>query len=63
MVGRAVHRFPASPLRPTPDEIGPLVAAGADFVAVGDGIWDDPRGAAAALAEARGMLAAPEPAA
>ena len=41
-------------------EIGPLVAAGADFIAVGDGIWDDPRGAAAALAEVAGLLAAPE---
>ncbi len=40
-----------------PQEIGPLVAAGADFVAVGDGIWDDPRGAAAALAEASRLLA------
>ena len=30
----------------------PLSAAGADFVAVGDGLWDDPRGVAAALAEA-----------
>ena len=45
------------------NEIGPLVAAGADFVAVGDGIWDDPRGAAAALAEAARQLAAPETAA
>ena len=44
-------------------EIGPLVAAGADFIAVGDGIWSDPRGAAAALAEASRQLAAPEPAA
>jgi thiamine-phosphate pyrophosphorylase len=44
-------------------EIGPLVAAGADFIAVGDGIWSDPRGAAAALAEAARQLGAPEPAA
>ncbi len=43
--------------------LGPLVAAGADFIAVGDGIWSDPRGAAAALAEASRQLAAPEPAA
>lgn len=46
-----------------PHEIGPLVAAGADFIAVGDGIWSDPRGAAAALAEASRQLATPEPAA
>ena len=49
--------------RPASDEIGPLAAAGADFIAVGDGIWDDPRGVAAALADvARGLLA-PETAA
>ena len=41
-------------------EIAPLSAAGADFVAVGDAIWDDPRGALAALAEASRLLA-PEP--
>ena len=33
------------------DEIAPLVAAGADFIAV-DFIWRDPHGAAAAIAEA-----------
>ena len=43
-----------------PKEVGPLVAAGADFVAVGDGIWGDPRGAVAALAELAGLLGAPE---
>jgi thiamine-phosphate pyrophosphorylase len=42
------------------DEIGPLVAAGADFVAVGGNIWDDPRGPAAAVAEATRRLKAPE---
>jgi thiamine-phosphate pyrophosphorylase len=41
-------------------EIAPLSAAGADFVAVGDAVWDDPRGALAALAEASRLLA-PEP--
>ena len=35
-------------------------AAGADFVAFGDAIWSDPRGAAAALAEAARRLADPE---
>jgi thiamine-phosphate pyrophosphorylase len=43
-----------------PHEIGPLVAAGADFVAVGESIWNDPRGAAAALAEASQQLVSPE---
>jgi thiamine-phosphate pyrophosphorylase len=42
------------------DEIGPLAKAGADFVAVGEHIWNDPRGAAAALAEAARHLASPE---
>jgi thiamine-phosphate pyrophosphorylase len=43
-----------------PHEIGPLVTAGTDFVALGDGIWNDPRGAADALAEAVRLLQAPE---
>ena len=43
----------------TRNEVGPIVAAGADFVAVGDGIWDDPRGTGAALAEVAALLAAP----
>jgi thiamine-phosphate pyrophosphorylase len=29
----------------------PLIAAGADFLAVSSGVWDDPRGAAAAVRE------------
>jgi thiamine-phosphate pyrophosphorylase len=41
-------------------EITPLSAAGADFVAIGDAVWDDPRGALAALVEASRLLA-PEP--
>jgi len=41
-------------------EIAPLSAAGADFVAIGEAVWDDPRGALAALAEAS-RLVAPEP--
>ena len=35
------------------DEVGEFAAAGADFVLVGDFIWADPRGAEAALMEAR----------
>jgi len=34
------------------EEVHELAAAGADFVLVGDSIWADPRGAAAALKEA-----------
>src|SRR5262249_37809937 len=43
-----------------PDEVGLLAAAGADFVAVGSGIWDDPRGPAVAAAEAGGRPAVRE---
>jgi thiamine-phosphate pyrophosphorylase len=42
------------------DQIAPLVQAGADFVAVGACVFDDPRGAAAALADAAQRLAVPE---
>jgi thiamine-phosphate pyrophosphorylase len=45
------------------DEIRPLAVTGADFVAVGGRLWDDPRGAAAAVAEAALRLAVPETAA
>jgi len=41
-------------------EVGPLAKAGADFVALGPDIWNDPRGAATAIAEAAQELAAPE---
>jgi thiamine-phosphate pyrophosphorylase len=34
------------------EEIGEFAAAGADFILVGDFIWNDPRGAAAALMDA-----------
>ena len=44
----------------TLDEVGLLAAAGADFVAIGGGIWDDPRGPAAAVADAAAKLALPE---
>lgn len=52
--------IPCVGLAAAPKEVGLLVAAGADFVAVGDGIWGDPRGAVAALAELAGLLGAPE---
>jgi thiamine-phosphate pyrophosphorylase len=38
------------------DDIGPLCAAGADFIALGDAVFGDPRGADEALAEARARL-------
>jgi thiamine-phosphate pyrophosphorylase len=43
------------------DEIAPLSAAGADFVALGDCVFADPRGIRTALAEAAARLAAAEP--
>jgi thiamine-phosphate pyrophosphorylase len=42
------------------DEIAPLVEAGADFVAVGDAVFSDPRGVAAAIAEASAHLSVTE---
>ena len=42
------------------DEIAPLVQAGADFVAVGDFVFDDPRGPAARCEDARRRSAVPE---
>ena len=41
---------------PSLEEIGPLCAAGADFIALGDAVFADPRGAAAALREASERL-------
>jgi len=41
------------------DEIAPLVKAGADFVALGDFIWADARGAAAAITDAAECLTQP----
>jgi thiamine-phosphate pyrophosphorylase len=43
------------------DEVRPLARAGADFVALGDWIWTDPEGAAAAVASAATSLAEPAP--
>ena len=42
------------------DEIAPLVAVGADFIAL-DFVWRDPRGVAAAIADAAQYLRLPEP--
>jgi thiamine-phosphate pyrophosphorylase len=46
------------------DEVGELARAGADFVALSAAVWNDPCGAAAAVAEAaRALAGAREPAA
>lgn len=42
------------------DEVGPLASAGAEFIAVGDCIFTDPRGAAIAVRDAMGRLAVGE---
>ena len=55
-----VFEIPCVALASDLNEVGPLTAAGADFVAVGNFIWSDTRGAAAALAAAA-RLAVPEP--
>jgi thiamine-phosphate pyrophosphorylase len=43
------------------DEIDALAAAGADFIAVGGAVFDDPRGIETALAEAAARLDNPRP--
>jgi thiamine-phosphate pyrophosphorylase len=42
------------------DEIAALVNAGADFVALGDWLWNDPQNVAAAIASAAPHLRLPE---
>ena len=39
-----------------PDEVAPLARTGADFVALGDWIWTQPQGAAAAIARSAAHL-------
>ena len=43
------------------EEVAPLVAAGADFIALGDWIWRDPRTVTATIADAAERLRLPEP--
>ncbi len=45
------------------DDIAPLVAAGADFIALGDFLWRDPHAVKATIIEASRLLRMPEPAA
>jgi len=51
-----VFEIPSVVYATTLEEIGPLIEAGADFVAVGDAVFADPRGVAAAVADARSRL-------
>jgi thiamine-phosphate pyrophosphorylase len=39
------------------EEVAPLAAAGAEFIALGDWIFDHPQGAALAVAEAASRVA------
>lgn len=57
-----VFETPCVAFAATLDEIAPLAAAGADFVAVGEAVLADPRGPAAAIAEAAARLGARVPA-
>lgn len=51
-----IFNTPCVALAGTLDEIGPLTAAGADFVMLGDAIWNDPRGPTAAIRDAAARL-------
>ena len=53
-----VFQIPSVGFAASLDEIGPLAAAGADFVAIGDHVWADPRGVAASIKAAAERLAA-----
>jgi thiamine-phosphate pyrophosphorylase len=55
-----VFEIPCVAYAHTLDEIGPLAGAGAEFIAAGDCIFTDPRGAAIAMGEASGRLAVEE---
>ena len=55
-----VFEIPCVAYAASRDEIAPLIAAGADFVAVGDFIWTDARGVTAAIADAAACLTLPE---
>jgi thiamine-phosphate pyrophosphorylase len=55
-----IFELPCVAFAATLAEVGALAAAGADFVAVGDCIFGDSRGPAAALADAARRIAVPE---
>jgi thiamine-phosphate pyrophosphorylase len=54
-----VFELPCVAFAASENEIAPLIAAGADFIAL-DYIWRDPRGAAKALADTSASLRLPE---
>ncbi len=57
-----IFTLPCVAYAPALGDIAALVEAGADFIALGDAVWNDPRGAAAAVEAAmRALAAAREP--
>jgi thiamine-phosphate pyrophosphorylase len=56
-----VFEVPCVGYAAAPAEVAPLAAAGADFVALGDWVFADARGAAVAVSEAGRALASAEP--
>ncbi len=58
-----VFEAPCVAYAASPDEIGPLVAAGADFIILGDWLWSDRAHIAANLSAAHAQLKLPETAA
>ena len=55
-----LFEVPCAAFAATLEEAEQIASAGADFVAIGGNLWDDPRGPAAAVAEAAAKLAVPE---
>jgi thiamine-phosphate pyrophosphorylase len=51
-----VFELPCVGYATSPDEVSALGTAGADFIAVADFVWSDPRGPAAAVADAAERL-------
>ena len=56
-----VFKLPCVGFAATLDEVAALARAGADFIALGDLVWNDARGPGAILAAAAERLALPEP--
>lgn len=51
-----IFTTPCVALAPQLEDIGPLARAGADFIMLGDFVWRDPRGPAAAVTDAAKQL-------
>jgi thiamine-phosphate pyrophosphorylase len=56
-----IFEAPCVGYAPALSDVAALCAAGADFVALGEAIWADARGPAAAIAEAQAQLKARGP--